>query len=339
MNGATLKAISWWLPEPVETNEDLVREFGTWTPKKIYSKTGVHQRHISKDNEPVSALVTQAGEKFFQEHPEISRDSIDMLILCTETGDYLLPATSCMVHHNLGLRKTCGAFDYNLGCSGYVYGLALAKSFVVSGMARRVLLLTGDLVTRYINKQDKATRTIFGEGFTASLIEASEEDMIGPFVFGTDGSGYRELIIEAGATAMPRSAETALEEVNRFGNHRSKNDLYMNGPGVLEFALREEPESLAELFSKAGCSMEDMDLVVFHQATQMMLERLRDALAIPEEKFVIAMADKGNTISSTIPIALAECAASGRLKPDMKVLISGFGVGLSWGSALIRWAY
>ncbi len=338
MNGATLKAISWWLPETVETNEDLVREFGTWTPKKIYSKTGVHQRHVSQ-GEPVSELASRAGEKFFQEHPHISRDSIDMVLLCTETPDYLLPATACLIHHNLGLPKTCGALDYNLGCSGYVYGLALAKSFVVSGMARRVLLLTGDVMARYINKQDKATRTIFGEGFTASLVEASDQDLLGPFTFGTDGSGSRRLIIEAGATALPRSAETAIEEVNRFGNHRSKNDLYMDGPAVLDFALREMPESLAALFAKAGCSMDDVDLVVFHQATQLMLERLRDALAIPPEKFVIAMEDKGNTISSTIPIALAECAASGRLKPGMKVLISGFGVGLSWGSALIQWDY
>lgn len=335
--GATIGGISWILPERVETNEELVAQFGTWTPKKIFSKTGVHKRHVVSDGETVSVMAARAGKKFFEEHPHVDPASIDMLVLCTELPDYILPATACLVHHELGLRKSCGAFDYNLGCSGYSYGLAICKGFITSGLARRVLLLTGDLITRYINKNDKATRTIFGDGFTATLIEASEVDRIGPFDFGTDGSGAAQLIIEAGGAACPRTAETAVEVTNRFGNSRSKNDLFMDGPSVLDFALREEPEALGRLLDQAGLTFDTVDLVVFHQATQMMLERLRDALGIDHDKFVIALEDKGNTASSTIPIALAECVASGRLKPGMKVLISGFGVGLSWGSTIITW--
>ena len=334
--GMTLKAISWLLPEKIETNEDLVREFGAWTPNKIYSKTGVNQRHIA-EGAPLSDFLAQAGEKFFAEHPHISRDSIDMLIVCTETRDYILPATACIVHDRLGLKKTCGAFDYDLGCSGYVYGLAIARGFICGGLASRVLLMTGDLVTRYINEQDKATRTIFGDGFTATLLEASEADRVAAFDLCTDGSGSHMLIIEAGASAMPYSPQTSALEINRFGNVRCKENLFMDGPNVLEFALAEEPGSIARVLEKAGCTMDDMDLVVFHQATKLMLDRLREHLGIPEEKFVIALEDKGNTVSSTIPIALGECAASGCLKPGMKVLISGFGVGLSWGAAVIEW--
>ena len=337
MSGMTLKSISWLLPDKIETNEDLVREFGMWTPKKIYSKTGVHQRHIA-EGAPLSEFLAQTGEKFFAEHPDISRDSIDMLIVCTETRDYILPATACIVHERLGLKKTCGAFDYDLGCSGYVYGLAIARGFLCGGLAKRVLLMTGDLVTRYINDQDKSTRTIFGDGFTATLLEATKEDNVSAFDLCTDGSGSHTLIIEAGATAMPYSAKTSEVEVNRFGNVRCKENLFMDGPKVLEFALTEEPASIERVLSRAGCTLDDIDLVVFHQATRLMLERLRDHLGIPEDKFVIAMEDKGNTVSSTIPIALGECAASGRLRPGMKVLISGFGVGLSWGAAVLTWS-
>ena len=337
--GMTVRGISWCVPERFETNEDLVREFGTWTPEKILHKTGIKQRHIADADKPASYYHALAGNKFFEEHPDIARDSIDMLVVCTETRDYIAPATACVVHEQLGLRKTCGAVDYELGCSGYIYGLGIAKGFIAGGIARRVLLITGDVVAKYANKQDKAIRTIFGDGFTATLLEASAQDRVTGFDFGTDGSGFRDIIIEAGGEAMPRSAETALAYTNRFGNTHSKENIYMDGRKVLEFSVGEVPGSVDRTLALAGLKKEDIDLVVFHQASQLLLERVRDTLGVPEEKFVIDMAETGNTVSSTVPIALARAVASGRLKPGMKVLVSGFGVGLSWGTAVIEWAY
>lgn len=337
--GTTIRGISWFLPERIETNEELVQEFGTWTSEKIFRKTGITQRHIADINNPVSHYHALVGERFFSEHPDIDRDTIDMLVICTETRDYIAPATACVVHGLLGLRKTCGAVDYDLGCSGYIYGLSLAKGYIAGGIARRVLLITGDVITRYINKRDKATRTIFGDGFTATLLEESKNDRVAGFDFGTDGKGFRDIIIEAGATAMPCSQETSVESVNRFGNVHSKEDLFMDGRKVLDFSLREVPASVDRSLQRVGLGKEDIDLFAFHQASVLLLEGVRDVLGVPNEKFVIDMAEMGNTASSTIPIVLARAAASGRLKKGMKVLVSGFGVGLSWGTAVIEWAY
>lgn len=337
--GTSIRAISYYLPDRYETNEDLIKDFGTWTPEKIYKKTGIKHRRVADKDKPVSYYMALTGEKFFAEHPEISRDSIDLLVLCTEARDYVLPATACVVHEKLGLRKTCGALDYDLGCSGFVYGLAVCKGFISAGIAKRVLFLTGDLVTRYINKMDKSIRTIFGDGFTATLLEASEEDRVTSFDLGTDGSGCRDIIIEAGETAMPCSPETAVEEVNRFGNVHSKENLFMDGRKVLDFSMSVVPASVGRTLDAAGLALDDIDLVVFHQGSFLLLEKVRDELGIPPEKFVLNLEDKGNTTSSTIPIALAQSAEQGRLKKGMKVLVSGFGVGLSWASAVLTWDY
>lgn len=336
MNGASIRGISWVTGTRRVTNEDLVAEFGTWTAKKISSKTGVSVRWLAT-GETTSQLSARAGEAFFAEHPGVSRESIDMLVLCTETPDYLLPATACVVHRLLGLRKTCGAFDYNLGCSGYCYGLALCKGFITSGLARRVLLVTCDLVTRHINPRDKATRPIFGDAATVTLVEESAADHLPFLSFGTDGSGADALIIPAGGTACPRSESTGVETANRFGNVSCAENLFMDGRRVLDFGVTEVPASLSALLAASGESFESVDLIVFHQATRLMLETLRDSMGIPPEKFVIDLEDTGNTVSSTIPLALARAVRAGRLKPGMKVLLSGFGVGFSWSSALVHW--
>ena len=337
--GMAIRGISFWLPEKTVDNEQLIKEFGTWTTEKIYKKTGVVTRHIAEDGKPVSHFLAMAGKKFFEEHPDVTRDSIDMLVVCTEERDYILPATACIIHDALGLRSTCGAIDYDLGCSGYIYGLSVAKGYITSGIADRVLFITGDLVSRRINKRDKAIRTIFGDGYAATLLEASEDDKVGGFDLGTDGSGAHSIIIEAGGTAMPISPETSIEVTNRFGNPHSKEQLYMDGRRVLEFAATVVPNSIDRALSRAGLKKEDIDLVVFHQASLLLLQKVREMLSIPEERFVIDLEDKGNTASATIPIALYDCVASGRLKKGMKVLISGFGVGLSWGTAVIEWDY
>ena len=215
-SGMTVRGISWCVPEKVETNELLVQEFGTWTPEKILHKTGIAERHVAEAGVPASYYHVMVANKFFEEHPDIARDTIDMLVICTETRDYIAPATACVVHGQLGLRKTCGAVDYELGCSGFLYGLGISKGFISAGIARRVLLITGDVVAKYANKMDKAIRTIFGDGFTATLLEASEADRVTGFDFGTDGTGFRDIIIEAGAEAMPwEDEEQAMEQLYR----------------------------------------------------------------------------------------------------------------------------
>ena len=331
---AAVRAISVYLPEGILDNAELVRQFGTWTENKIYGKTGVSERRVVGD-EKVSDLAAAAGERLFEEHG-IDRSSIDFLLLCTECPDYFLPATACIVQNRLGLRKDAGALDYNLGCSGFVYGLALAKGLVLGGVARRVLLITAETITRTIHPQDKSTRTLFGDAAAATLVEASAERGIGEFVLGTDGSGAERLIIPAGAWARPSSPETRVETKNKWGNVRTPESLYMDGPEILKFSMEVAPSCMNDTLERNRTSLEHLRLVVLHQASHMMLVKLRELLAIPEEKFVFNIEKYGNTVSSTIPIALYDSMQSGRLGKGDSVLVMGFGVGLSWGGTVLH---
>ncbi|HCL79256.1 MAG TPA: 3-oxoacyl-ACP synthase [Synergistaceae bacterium] len=333
--GAAIAHISYHLPDKVLDNEALVREFGVWSEEKIYLKTGVRERRVV-DGELVSDLAAAAGKKLLAESG-VPPESIDFLLLCTEFPDYFLPATACVVHARLGLRSSAGALDFNLGCSGFVYGLSLAKGLIAADLADRVLLITADTITRSINPGDKSTRTIFGDGAAATLVVRSETDGIGQFVLGTDGSGKDNLIIPAGAWASPRSAETAETRTNRWGNTRSAENIYMNGPEVLKFTLEAVPPAINEIMSRHGLVMDDIALVVFHQATRLILDNLREEMGIPEDKVYKNMEKKGNTVSSTIPIALRDAADEGVLRPGDKVLIAGFGVGYSWGCTILEW--
>ena len=333
--GAAVRAISYYLPEKVVDNSALVEEFGTWTEDKIFQKTGIRERHVV-DGELVSDLSVMAAERLFAEHG-ISREGVDFLLLCTESPDYYLPATACIVQDRLGLAKSMGALDFNLGCSGFVYGLALSKGLIAGGMASRVLLITADTLSRTVHPGDKSTRTIFGDAAAATLVEASDTARIGDFVFGTDGSGKDKLIIPAGAWAMPRTAETAIPRTNRWGNTRSAENLYMNGPEVLNFTIGAVPGAVRKILEVHSMKMEDVDLFVFHQATRLILEHLRQEIGIPEEKFYTNMENKGNTVSATIPMALRDAWDEGRLRPGDHVMVVGFGVGYSWGATLLRW--
>jgi len=333
--GAGVRAISYYLPPKVVDNKALVEEFGTWTEDKIHQKTGIRERHIV-DGELVSDLATRAGEKFFEEHG-IGRDEIDFLLLCTESPDYYLPATACVVQDRLGLKKTTGALDFNLGCSGFVYGLALAKGLIGTGIAKKVLLITADTLSRTVHPMDKSTRTIFGDAAAATLIEGSDTARIGDFVLGTDGLGMDKLIIPAGAWAAPRSPETAVERTNKWGNTRSAENMYMNGPEVLKFTVETVPPAVWQILEMHSLKLEDIDLFVFHQATKLILEHLRKEIGIPEEKFYTNIENKGNTVSATIPMALRDAADEGRLRPGDRVMVVGFGVGFSWGATILRW--
>lgn len=333
--GAAIRAISAHLPEKIMDNAELVRQFGTWTENKIFNKTGVARRHVV-DGELVSDLAAAAGEKLFKEHG-VNRDEVDFLLLCTECPDYFLPATACIVQDRLKLRKNIGALDYNLGCSGFVYGLALAKGLVLGGLARKVLLITAETITRTIHPNDKSTRTIFGDGACAILVEESDIEGIGQFALGTDGSGFFRLIIPGGAWAQPSSPETRVETTNRWGNTRTAENLYMDGPEILNFTLEVAPPCMDEVLKLNKTTLDELALVVFHQASYMLLEKLREELQIPNEKFVINIENYGNTVSCTIPITLRDMELQGRLKKGDKVLIMGFGVGLSWGGTVLQW--
>ncbi len=327
--------ISYHLPEAVLTNAELAVLYPGWSEEKILSKTGVASRHVAAADETAADLAEQAAKRLFSEG-QIDPRTIDFVLLCTQSPDYKLPSSSCILQDRLGVPKSAGALDFNLGCSGFVYGLSLAKGLVVGGMAKKVLLLTAETYTKYVHPMDKSVRTIFGDGAAATLIDECAAKAIGAFVFGTDGSGAKNLIVQTGGAR--ETFDSAAEEVSdASGNIRTKNNVFMSGTDIFNFTLDIVPKTMDEVCAKNGITRDDVDLFVFHQANKFMLDTIRKVNLIPRAKFYVDLEDTGNTVSASIPLALSRAESKGVLKPDMKVMVMGFGVGLSWSAAIINW--
>lgn len=334
---AFIKAVEYHLPEGILDNDQLAREFSEWTAEKIEAKTGIQCRHIAGAGECASDLAVAAAEKLFAAGACQPGD-IDYVLLCTQSPDYTLPTTACLLQQRLGLPTSCGALDFNLGCSGYVYGLGVAKGLIETGQARNVLLITAETYSKFIHPGDKSVRTLFGDAAAATLVSAIETEVesIGPFVYGTDGSGARNLIVPAGGGRQPFDPAAPVRE-DADGNRRTDNNLFMDGAEIFNFTLQVVPQTVDQLLGRAGLKMEDVDLWVFHQANRFMLEHLRRKIGVPAERFPIKMAGCGNTVSSTIPIALHDLAVEGELVPGKVIALIGFGVGYSWAGTILRW--
>lgn len=336
-NYATIKEIAVHFPKAVLGNDELAELFPEWPAEKILEKTGISKRYIASKQETAGDLAYEAARRLFAQGSTTPGD-VDFIILCTQAPDYVLPTTACLLQDRLGISKQAGALDINLGCSGFVYGLSLAKGLIETGAAKCVLLLTADTYSKYIHPLDKSVRTLFGDAAAATAIVASEgaEEAIGPFVFGTDGAGAKNLIVESGMYRLPKSAGTSIEYADDFGNVRSRENLYMNGAEVMAFSLKEVPKAADALLQKAGKSKGDIDLFVLHQANKFMLEALRKKLKVPEEKLPITMDNCGNTVSSTIPIAMFNLMSQGKLERGQRLMLVGFGVGYSWAACLLN---
>lgn len=339
---AKIEGIEYYLPDRVLNNQDLAREFPDWSVEKIQGKTGILQRHIAAENECSSDLAVTAANRLFKQTGRSPKE-VDFVLLCTQSPDYFLPTTACLVQDRLGIPTTAGALDFNLGCSGFIYGLGMAQSLILGEQATVVLLITAETYSKFIHPQDKSVRTLFGDAAAATLVGASPDGMKGSrpavYVYGTDGSGAGNLIVPAGGMRERCSEETAHETSDESGNVRSLDNLFMNGAEVFTFTLRAIPDCVQRILTKSGRTLDDVDLFVFHQANQYMLEHLRMKLKIPKEKFFIYLHECGNTVSSTIPIALNQAAGEGKLKPGQTVMLVGFGVGYSWGAVLLEWPF
>ncbi|MEG0108672.1 MAG: ketoacyl-ACP synthase III [Lachnospiraceae bacterium] len=325
-----IKAISYYLPEKVVTNEELVKEFPEWTVEKIANKVGVSERHIAADDETAGDMALKAAEKLFAEH-NIDRSTIDMVVLCTQSPDYFLPSTACIIQAKLGLKERCGSFDFDLGCSGYEYGLAIAKGFIFAGISTNVLLLTAETYNKHIHPNDRGNRTIFGDAATATLISTEGFACIGEFILGSDGNGADKLIRKTGGFRQHRFANDYV--LNEDQNIHSSDHLFMDGKAIFDFTADAVPVLVEDTMKINFISMNDISLFVFHQANRFMINYLRKLIGIDRDKFYIFLEKVGNTVSSTIPIALCEAQKEGKLKG--MVLIAGFGVGLSYGATVL----
>lgn len=331
-----IRAISVHLPDRVETNEDLAAEVPSWQMEKVADKTGIFARTIAGDGETATDLADNAARRLFAEHPGI-KDQIDFLIFCTQTPDYILPTSACILQNRLGLPTSTGSLDINLGCSGYIYCLGLAKALIAAGQCKHVLVLTADTYTKLIHPLDRSVRSVFGDGATATVVSTGEtsEHLFRPDL-GSDGSGANNLIVPIGGARHPSG--DLVETVDESGNRRTDANLYMNGREILMFTLKRVPGSVSAALDNAGWTEGDIDLLILHQASKLVLDTLTQKVKVPADKSWNGMSQIGNTVSSTIPVALHQAWTAGRLKAGDRVMLSGFGVGYSWGSMGIVWS-
>jgi 3-oxoacyl-[acyl-carrier-protein] synthase-3 len=315
------------LPARVETNEDLQREFPQWDMPTIAEKTGVYRRHIAAADECSSDLAVAAAQRLFREQ-NVDPSSIDYLLFCTQTPDYPLPTTACLIQDRLGLRNDIGAIDFNLGCSGFVYGLSLADGLIRTGAVERCLLLTAETYSKFIHPTDRSLRTIFGDAAAATLIEATGQPSIQAYEFGTDGRGADTLLVTAGGHRKEPHAHRPR------GRKRWPSDLYMDGPSLMSFTVDAIPGVIDRILSKAGWRKDQVSLFLMHQATEKLLRQLQLVLELDDDRMPIDLRDVGNTVSSTLPILIDQLRRERRLTPSMQTLMMGFGVGWSWAGCV-----
>ena len=319
--GAKIKQIEYYLPERILTNEELEKAYPEWSATKLEKKVGIKQRHIAGLNETSLDLATKATIKVLEKE---DKDLIDFVLFCTQSPDYLLPTSACLLQSRLGLKTNIGALDFNLGCSGYVYGLALAKGLINSGICKNILLVTGETYSKFIAEDDISNRSIFGDAGTATIVTYSDEDQLGEFIFGTDGIGAENLIVNG----LSARNSYILKDVER-------PTLYMNGPEIFNFTIETIPPLIQQVINKNKLQLSGIDYFILHQANKYIIEFLISEIGLDISKCHIDMINYGNTISNTIPIALKDAYKQQKIQEGDKVLLAGFGVGYSWGSTII----
>lgn len=326
---AFITRMAYYLPKQVEENEK----------GRLLKKTGIERRHICADNMTASDMAVHAAEKIFLSG--YAKEQIDFILYCTQSPDFPLPSTACILQNRLGLTKHCGALDFDLGCSGFVYGLGLAKGLIESGQAKNVLLLTSETYTKYIHSEDHAVRPLFGDAATATVISAVEADESGivSMVYGTDGSGANNLIVPVGGMRQRYQKTPLTTTTDPYGNVRTNQNLFMDGGAIMNFALEVVPNTVEEILRKTSLNREQIDYYVFHQANKFMLRSLQQLCELTDLPFWNDVTEYGNTVSNSIPIALVdmihEMQANNVDRNLNHVMLVGFGVGLSWAGCVV----
>ncbi len=328
-----IKAIEYYLPEHIVTNVMLKQENPDWDVESLAERTGVLKRHIAADGETALDLAFKACQKMF---PQGVLPEIDGIIFCTQSQDHILPPNACILHQRLGLSANVFAFDLNMACSGYIYGLALARGLIVSGTLKNVLLVNADTYSKYIHPRDRSVRLLFGDGAAVTWLTAADKEGIMDLMCATSGKNFDRFIIPAGGCRMPRSAKTSDVMIDKNQNHRSQENICMKGMDILTFVNSQIPAQIETLLERNHLKIKDIDLFVFHQASKVGLDSLKSALKIDPQKCFENYPDIGNTVSASIPIALKDAIGCHKALAGHKVVLCGFGAGLSWGTALVE---
>lgn len=333
-----ISKIEYVLPTKRITNAILKELHPGWNTELIESKTGVFSRHWAGEDETALDLALSACRKLLEEN-KLDPTHIDALIFCTQSPDHIMPHNSALLHAKLGLDSTSAAFDFNLACSGYIYGLAIASSMMETLDYRNVLLVTADTYSKFIHPEDRSTISLFGDAGAVTLLErgGGQNSTILDITLGTDGLGGEKFFIKAGGQRYPYNEETAKEKKDIAGNLRTDECIYMDGPAVLKFVEQRIPSAIARILERNNLAFDDVDLILFHQASKLALDRLQKILNYPESKTYINIGNIGNTVSASLPILLKDAENNRRLSRGDLLLLVGFGVGFSWGCCLLNW--
>ncbi|MBA2567757.1 MAG: ketoacyl-ACP synthase III [Actinobacteria bacterium] len=307
------------------TNDELAKIVET-SNDWIVERTGIKERRVASADEALSDISLPAAKEAL-EHAGVEAGAVDLVIVATVTPDMAFPSTAAILADQLG-AKDAAAYDLSAGCTGFVYAIAQAHGMVSAGLANRALVVGGDILSKIVDWEDRATCVLFGDGAGAVVVERVPEGGFLGFELGADGSGGPQLYIPAGGSRAPASAETIAGR-----QHYAR----MNGREVFKFATRVLVESAEKVLDSCGVPVEDVDVYVPHQANVRIIDHARKKLGIPAERTVVNVDRYGNTSSGSIPLALADAEADGRLRPGELVLMTGMGAGLTWGSALIEW--
>jgi 3-oxoacyl-[acyl-carrier-protein] synthase III len=326
VSGVAIRGLACALPAQVVTNDAFIERFGAEGVKSVVDMIGVETRHVAAPHQTTADLC-EAAARVVLERLSWAPETVDALIFVSQTPDYRLPATACALHGKLALPTTCQAFDVNLGCSGYVYGLWLAHALIAAGV-RRVLLLAGDTISKTVDPADRGTALVFGDAGSATALEAEVSAPAAYFVLGTDGSGAQSLIIPQGGY---RPAQDAAAD-----DGPAPDRLHMNGGEVFAFTLKAVPALIRDTLAVAGRGIDDVDAVLLHQANRFMLRHLVKKIGADPDRVPINIDRYGNTSSATIPLLLTTDLATRVTGGPSRMLMAGFGVGLSWAGALIE---
>ena len=317
----SIKCIETALPKNSFKISSLKKKNPTWDIKKIIDKTGIEKIWYTKKNQTALDLGFEASKKVLK---KIDKKTIDTLIYVTQSPEYFLPSSACILQYKLGLNNNVKALDINLGCSGFVYALFVACSLVQNKMSKNILIVCADTYTKYIEDSDRTNKTIFSDGASATLVSRSKKKCLGNFLMGTDGSGYKDLIVENGASRT------------EFKNDKKVN-LFMNGAKIFMFTIANIPKNIEKLLTISKIKKKHIKTFFFHQGSKVILNSLKDSLKISNDQLYNNLRFLGNTVSSTIPFSLKQANKEKKIKNNDLLVLSGFGVGLSWGSCIIKW--
>ncbi|MGE3975624.1 MAG: 3-oxoacyl-ACP synthase III family protein [Bdellovibrionales bacterium] len=332
---AQIKAISSYLPQTTLTNQVLAKQNPNWDMDSVVAKAGVVSRHIAGADETSFDMAARACDQLIKEIG-IDKNSIDGIIFCTQSPDYIMPPNSHLIHKHLGLTDRVIAFDLNLACSGFVYALALCHSLIHSKMASNVLLITSETYSKFIHPSDRSSRVLFGDGAAVTLVTGAETKGFIDSELSSHGDGFEKFYIPAGGMRCPKSQATSTETTDRNGNVRSLENIHMDGLGVWSFINSVVPKQIKRVLEKNKLSIPDIDQFIFHQASQMTIDSLIKSLDLQERQVFINLSQLGNTVSASIPLAFKQAQEQGVIKENQKIILCGFGVGFSYATVLLE---